>query len=369
VSILIDKNTRLVVQGITGRDGAFHTRQMVDYGTKVVAGVTPGKGGEHVHGVPVFDSVAEAVAATRANASVIYVPAAFAADAVYEAADAGVGLIVCIREGVPVKDALGTYHHVADLRAASGGSRPRLVGPNCPGLISPGLSKVGILPGHICKAGPVGVVSRSGTLTYEVINQLTHAGLGQSTCLGIGGDPVIGTNFIDALELYEADPATEAIVLMGEIGGTDEEDAARFIRRHVKKPVVAFIAGQTAPPGKRMGHAGAIISGGTGTAAEKMAAFDAAGVPVARIPSEIPGLVRDLLGRRRARVVKPAKRVPSRTKSAPAKKKPAPARRAKAVVPSRNGKKRTATSRGHSAAKRPARGARARKASPKTGRR
>ena len=287
MSILIDKNTRLVVQGITGRDGAFHTRQMVDYGTKVVAGVTPGKGGQQVHGVPVFDTVAEAVAATRANTSVIYVPAPFAADAVYEAADAGVALIVCITEGVPVRDALGAYHHVADLRAANDGSRPRLVGPNCPGLISPGLSKVGILPGHICKAGPIGVVSRSGTLTYEVIHQLTHAGLGQSTCLGIGGDPVIGTNFIDALELYEADPATEAIVLMGEIGGADEEDAARFIRRHVKKPVVAFIAGQTAPPGKRMGHAGAIIAGGEGTAGEKTAALEAAGVLVAPTPADM----------------------------------------------------------------------------------
>ena len=368
MSILIDKNTRLVVQGITGRDGGFHTRQMIDYGTKVVAGVTPGKGGEQVHGVPVFDSVAEAVAATRANASVIYVPAPFAGDAVLEAADAGVGLIVCITEGVPVRDALLAYHHVAGLRAMNGGARPRLVGPNCPGLISPGLSKVGILPGHICKPGPIGVVSRSGTLTYEVIHQLTHAGLGQSTCLGIGGDPVIGTNFIDALELYEADPATEAIVLMGEIGGADEEDAARFIKRHVKKPVVAFIAGQTAPPGKRMGHAGAIISGGTGTAAEKMAAFEAAGVPVARIPSEIPGLVRDLMGRRRVRVAKPvvtrarsapAKRAASRAKPAPTKKKTAPARRATASAPSRNGKKRAAASRSHGTPKRPARAARA----------
>ena len=251
----------------------------------------------------------------------------------------------------------------------NGGARPRLVGPNCPGLISPGLSKVGILPGHICKPGPIGVVSRSGTLTYEVIHQLTHAGLGQSTCLGIGGDPVIGTNFIDALELYEADPATEAIVLMGEIGGADEEDAARFIKRHVKKPVVAFIAGQTAPPGKRMGHAGAIISGGTGTAAEKMAAFEAAGVPVARIPSEIPGLVRDLMGRRRvakpaatrarSAPAKPAKRSASRAKQAPAKKKTAPARRATAVAPSRNGKKRAAASRSHGKAMRPTRAARA----------
>jgi succinyl-CoA synthetase alpha subunit len=307
VSILIDKSTRLVVQGITGRDGAFHTRQMIEYGTKVVAGVTPGKAGATIHGVPVFDGVAEAVAATRANASVIYVPAGYAADAIYEAADAGIGLIVCISEGIPVRDTLAAWHYVAAMReraTASGGpgsGKPRLVGPNCPGLISPGLCKVGILPGRITKPGPVGVVSRSGTLTYEVVQQLTHAGLGQTTCLGIGGDPVIGTNFIDVLTLFEADPKTEAIVLIGEIGGSDEEEAAQFIRRRVKKPVVAFIAGQTAPPGKRMGHAGAIISGGTGTAAEKMTAFEAVGVPVARIPSEIPRLIGEALERRRAR--------------------------------------------------------------------
>jgi succinyl-CoA synthetase alpha subunit len=301
VSILIDKSTRLVVQGITGRDGAFHTRQMIDYGTRVVAGVTPGKGGESVHGVPVFDSVADAVRATRANASVIYVPAPFAADAIYEAADAGIGLIVCITEGLPVRDALGAWHHVAAMRERGDGVHPRLIGPNCPGLISPGQSKVGILPGHITKPGPVGLVSRSGTLTYEVVHQLSAAGLGQSTCLGIGGDPIIGTNFIDALTMFEADKATEAIVLIGEIGGSDEEEAAQYIRRHVRKPVVAFVAGQTAPPGKRMGHAGAIISGGTGTAAEKMAAFQAAGVPVANIPSEIPALIAEALERRRIR--------------------------------------------------------------------
>ncbi len=302
MSILIDRNTRLLVQGITGRDGAFHTQQMVAYGTNVVAGVTPGKGGGEVHGVPVFDSVAEAVEATKANASVIYVPAPFAADAIHEAADAGVGLIVCITEGLPVRDTLAAYHKVLGLRGEKNPlGRPRLVGPNCPGLISPGQSKVGILPGHICAPGPVGVVSKSGTLTYEVVKQLTDHGLGQTTCLGIGGDPVIGTDFIDALTLFEADGRTEAIVLMGEIGGNAEEQAAQFIRRHVMKPVVAFVAGQTAPPGKRMGHAGAIISGGTGTAAEKMAAFEAAGVPVARIPSEIPGLVDELLKRRRAR--------------------------------------------------------------------
>ena len=302
MSILIDKSTRLIVQGITGRDGAFHTRQMLDYGTRVVGGVTPGKGGSEMHGVPVFDSVAEAVAATKANTSVIYVPAPFAADAIHEAADAGLSLIVCITEGLPVRDTLGAYHKVLALRGQNNPlGRPRLVGPNCPGLITPGQSKVGILPGHICAPGPVGVVSKSGTLTYEVVKQLTDHGLGQTTCLGIGGDPVIGTDFIDALTLFEADGKTEAIVLMGEIGGNAEEQAAQFIRRHVTKPVVAFVAGQTAPPGKRMGHAGAIISGGTGTAAEKMAAFEAAGVPVARIPSEIPGLVSELLQRRRAR--------------------------------------------------------------------
>jgi succinyl-CoA synthetase alpha subunit len=315
VSILVDRGTRLIVQGITGRDGGFHTQQMIAYGTKVVGGVTPGKGGESVHGVPVFDSVADAVQATKANASVIYVPAPFAADAILEAADAGVALIVCITEGVPVRDALAAYHHVAALRAKNGNGRPRLVGPNCPGLLSPGLSKVGIMPGHIAKPGPVGVVSRSGTLTYEVVHQLTRAGLGQTTCLGIGGDPIIGTGFIDALTLFEADPKTEAICLMGEIGGTDEEEAAQFIKRHVSKPVVAFIAGQTAPPGKRMGHAGAIIAGGTGTAGEKMAAFSAVGVPVARIPSEIPALIAESLERRR-----------SRGRSAPKVKRAAPQR-------------------------------------------
>lgn len=302
MSVLIDKNTRLLVQGITGRDGAFHTQQMIAYGTKVVAGVTPGKGGESVHGVPVFDSVAEAVEKTKANASVIYVPAPFAADAVHEAADAGVSLIVCITEGVPVRDTLGAFHKVLAMRGVANPlGRPRLIGPNCPGLITPGQAKVGILPGHIVTPGPVGVVSKSGTLTYEVVKQLTDRGLGQTTCIGIGGDPVIGTDFIDALTLFEADPKTEGIVLMGEIGGNAEEQAADFIRRRVSKPVVAFVAGQTAPPGKRMGHAGAIISGGTGTAAEKIAAFEAANVPVARIPSEIPVLMAEALQRRRAR--------------------------------------------------------------------
>jgi len=359
VSILIDKNTRLIVQGITGRDGAFHTHQMVAYGTKVVAGVTPGKGGESVHGVPVFDSVAEAAEATKANASVIYVPAPFAADAVHEAADAGLALIVCITEGVPVRDTLAAFHKVLAMRGANNPlGRPRLVGPNCPGLITPGQAKVGILPGHIVTPGPVGVVSKSGTLTYEVVKQLTDRGLGQTTCIGIGGDPVIGTDFIDTLSLFEADGRTEGIVLMGEIGGNAEEQAAQFIKRHVSKPVVAFVAGQTAPPGKRMGHAGAIISGGTGTAAEKMAAFEAAGIPVARIPSEIPALMADALQRRRgrnrrsatpgaaraakaARPVKPVRSAPVRGGA----RKAAPGRRAGKAKAAPKPKKKAARSR------------------------
>jgi len=353
VSVLIDKNTRLIVQGITGRDGAFHTQQMIAYGTKVVAGVTPGKGGTTMDGVPVFDTVAEAVEKTHANATVIYVPAAFAADAIHEAADAGVALIVCITEGVPVNDTLVAWHKVMRLRGEGNTlGRPRLVGPNCPGLITPGQAKVGILPGHIVTPGPIGVVSKSGTLTYEVVKQLTDKKLGQTTCIGIGGDPIIGTDFIDALTLFEADPKTEGIVLMGEIGGNAEEQAAMFIKRHVTKPVVAFVAGQTAPPGKRMGHAGAIISGGTGTAAEKMAAFEAAGVPVARIPSEIPGLIADLLQRRRARrkSAKPSrapKPAPARGKAKP---KAGPARPAKKAA-----KARPATRAAKPAKKKPAR--------------
>jgi len=284
VSVLIGRATRVLVQGITGRDGAFHTRGMLDYGTKVVAGVTPGKGGEKVHSVPVFDSVEEAVARTGANCSVIYVPAALAQDAIYEAVDSGIPLVVCISEGIPVRD-------MVEVAAYMRGRHARLVGPNCPGLISPGQSKVGIMPGSIVKPGKVGVVSRSGTLTYEVVWQLTRAGLGQSTCIGIGGDPIVGTRFADMLALYEQDPGTEAIVLIGEIGGSDEEDAALLIKRSITKPVVAFVAGQTAPPGKRMGHAGAIVSGGSGTAQEKMARFQGAGIPVAKTPSEIPGLI------------------------------------------------------------------------------
>ena len=288
MSIFLDKKTRLIVQGITGRDGSFHAGQMLSYGTLVVGGVTPGKIGEQVEGIPVFNTVREAVEATRADASVIFVPAAVAADAVMEAADAGVNLVVCISEGIPTLDVVKVCEFLKT-------GRTRLIGPNCPGLISPGKSKVGILPGQICTPGPVGVISRSGTLTYEVIWQLTQAGIGQSTCVGIGGDPIIGTTFIDCLAAFNQDPETKAIVMIGEIGGSDEEEAAAFIEKEVRKPVVGFIAGQTAPPGKRMGHAGAIISGGTGTAAEKIAALTRAGVPVAREPAEIPDLIRRVL--------------------------------------------------------------------------
>jgi succinyl-CoA synthetase alpha subunit len=287
VSIFIDKNTTLLVQGITGRDGSFHAKQMIEYGTNVVAGVTPGKGGQKFEStVPIFNTVADAVASTGANTSVIYVPPMYAADAILEAADAGVKLIVAITEGVPVLDMTRVYPFVKEKGA-------RLIGPNCPGLISPGQSKVGIIPGRICAPGNIGVVSRSGTLTYEVVYQLTRAGLGQSTCVGIGGDPINGTNFIDCLAAFEADPNTVAVAMMGEIGGTDEQDAATFVKQNMKKPVVGFIAGQTAPPGRRMGHAGAIISGSAGTAAEKIAAFEAAGMGVARRPLEFVQLLRD----------------------------------------------------------------------------
>ncbi|MCX6828339.1 MAG: succinate--CoA ligase subunit alpha [candidate division Zixibacteria bacterium] len=286
MSILINKKTKVIVQGITGRDGSFHAEQMKKYGTNVVGGVTPGKGGTEVNGIPVFNSVADAVAKTKANTSVIYVPPSFAIDAVYEAVDAGISLIVCITEGVPANDMLKVYDYVRSRGA-------RLIGPNCPGLISPGESKVGIMPGSIVKKGPVGVVSRSGTLTYEAIWALTCAGIGQTTCIGIGGDQIIGTNFIDTLELFEADPATKAVVMIGEIGGTDEEMAAEFVRKKMTKPVVGFIAGRMAPPGKRMGHAGAIISGGSGTAKEKIEALNKAGIPVAVSPTEIPALIRE----------------------------------------------------------------------------
>jgi len=286
VSVFIGKDTTLVVQGITGRDGSFHTKQMIEYGTRVVAGVTPGKGGQKFEGtVPVYNTVADAVQATGANTSVIYVPPMFAADAIIEAADAGVQLIVAITEGVPVLDMTRVYPFVKERGV-------RLLGPNCPGLITPGQSKVGIIPGRICTPGPVGVVSRSGTLTYEVVYQLTRAGIGQTTCVGIGGDPINGTNFIDALEAFEKDPATKVVCLMGEIGGTDEQEAADFVKRHMTKPVVGFIAGQTAPPGRRMGHAGAIISGSAGTAAEKIQAFQDAGMSVAKRPMDFVELVR-----------------------------------------------------------------------------
>ena len=285
MSAFIDKSTTLVVQGITGRDGSFHAKQMIEYGTRVVAGVTPGKGGQTFEGaVPIFNTVADAVRETGANTSVIYVPPPFAADAMMEAAAAGVKLIVCITEGVPVLDMTRVYPFVQEHGA-------RLIGPNCPGLITPGQSKVGIIPGRICTPGPVGVVSRSGTLTYEVVYLLTRAGMGQTTCVGIGGDPINGTNFIDCLAAFEADPATKAVAMMGEIGGTDEQEAARFVKEHMTKPVVGFIAGQTAPPGRRMGHAGAIISGSAGTAAEKIDAFKDAGMGVAQRPKDFVELL------------------------------------------------------------------------------
>ena len=286
MSIFIDSTTTLLVQGITGRDGSFHAKQMMEYGTCVVAGVTPGKGGQKFeNAVPIFDTVSEAVRETGANTSAIYVPPMFAADAIMEAADAGIRLIVAITEGVPVLDMTRVYPFVRERGA-------RLIGPNCPGLITPGKSKVGIIPGRICTPGNIGVVSRSGTLTYEVVYQLTRAGLGQSTCVGIGGDPINGTNFIDCLAAFEADPGTRAVAMMGEIGGTDEQEAARFIKEKMKKPVVGFIAGQTAPPGRRMGHAGAIISGSSGTAAEKIAAFEQAGMGVAKRPKDFVDLLR-----------------------------------------------------------------------------
>jgi succinyl-CoA synthetase alpha subunit len=338
MSILVGRGSKVLVQGITGRDGSFHAKQMREYGTKVVAGVTPGKGGTNVDGIPVFDSVDEAVARTRADVSVIYVPAALAQDAIYEAVDAEVPLVVCITEGLPARD-------MVDVAAYLKGRSTRLIGPNCPGLISPGQCKVGIMPGFIHTPGRVGLVSRSGTLTYEVVWQLTRAGMGQSTCIGIGGDPIVGTRFVDTLALFEADDMTDAIVLIGEIGGTDEEDAAALIEEHVSKPVVAFIAGQTAPPGKRMGHAGAIVSGGAGTAQEKMARFERAGVPVAKVPSEIPALIAAALKAKRparlrlvgagsrAKARSGTKKVQGKTRAAkakPVKRKAAAGARAKA---------------------------------------
>jgi len=289
VSIFIDRDTRLLVQGITGRDGSFHTRQMIGYGTKVVAGVTPGKGGQVFDGVvPVFDTVADAVRETRANAVAIYVPAAAAASAIIEAADAGIALIVCITEGIPVLDMTRVLPFLHERGA-------RLVGPNCPGLISPAKSKVGIIPGNICRPGRIGVVSRSGTLTYEIVHQLSTQDFGQSTCIGIGGDPLIGTSFIHCLSAFQADPDTDAVVMIGEIGGTDEQQAAEFVTQAMTKPVVGFIAGQTAPAGRRMGHAGAIISGSSGTAAEKMTAFERAGISVMKRPADVVPLLKERL--------------------------------------------------------------------------
>ena len=288
MSILVDKSTRLLVQGITGREGGFHTAQAVEYGTNVVGGVTPGKGGTKHEGIDVFNSVYAAREETGANASVIFVPPPFAADAIMEAADAGIELVICITEGVPTFDMIRTMNFLE-------GKTTRLVGPNCPGVISPGRCKIGIMPGHIHKEGGVGVVSRSGTLTYEAVGQLTGRGIGQSTCLGIGGDPIIGTNFIDAIGLFNDDPGTEAIIMIGEIGGSAEEEAAAFVKEHVDKPVVGFICGQTAPPGRRMGHAGAIIAGGKGTAEEKMKAMSDAGIHVVRSPADMGEAIESLL--------------------------------------------------------------------------
>ena len=325
MAIFIDKKTKVIVQGITGRDGSFHAEQMKKYGTDVVGGVTPGKGGTKVGSIPVFNTMEDAVAATNANTSVIYVPPSYAVDAIYEAVDAGIKLVVCVTEGVAANDMMKVVPYVKAHGA-------RLIGPNCPGLISPELSKVGILPGTIVKKGFVGVVSRSGTLTYEAIWALTLAGMGQTTCIGIGGDQVIGTNFIDCLAAFQADPQTKAIVMIGEIGGSDEEMAAEFIKKRVTKPVVSFIAGQTAPPGKRMGHAGAIISGGSGTAKEKIEALNKAGVPVAGSPTEIPALLKDLMKKRSGKGSSAAKKTTAKKVSAKkpvARKKSAPTKKTK----------------------------------------
>ncbi len=337
MSILVDNNTRLVVQGITGGEGTFHTKQMIEYGTNVVAGVTPGKGGTTYHGnekdrfttpIPVYNTVAEAVEKEKANTAVIFVPAGGAADAIMEAADAGVKLVVAITEGIPAGDMVKVYDHLKTLGV-------RMIGPNCPGIITPGQAKVGIMPGFIHKAGHIGLISRSGTLTYEAVWQLTQRGIGQSTCIGIGGDPVIGTRFIDAVKLFNEDPDTHGIILIGEIGGTAEEEAAEYIKKHVKKPVVGFIAGQTAPPGRRMGHAGAIISGGKGTAAEKFEAFRKAGIHVVESPALIgetmERALKELKGKKSSSRKKPVRLKSGGKKRAkhPMKKKPASRKKAK----------------------------------------
>jgi succinyl-CoA synthetase alpha subunit len=337
MSIFADKSTTLIVQGITGRDGSFHAKQMIEYGTRVVGGVTPGKGGQQFEGtVPIFNTMHEAVSETGATASVIYVPPMFAADAIMEAADAGIKLVVAITEGVPVLDMTRVYPFVKEKGA-------RLIGPNCPGLITPGQSKIGIIPGRICTPGRIGVVSRSGTLTYEIVYQLTRAGLGQSTCVGIGGDPINGTSFIDCLKAFEADPETDAVAMMGEIGGTDEQEAATFIRKHMTKPVVGFIAGQTAPPGRRMGHAGAIISGSSGTAAEKIAAFEAAGMGVAKRPVEFVPLLKERLSGRKSRATTTARPKPTArpaTRSSAAKKPATAVKKAVTKKPARKAARR-----------------------------
>jgi succinyl-CoA synthetase alpha subunit len=337
MSILIDKKTRLVVQGITGSEGSFHTGQMVEYGTKVVAGVTPGKGGTKFEGIPIYNTVAETVKEQKANTSVIFVPPAFAADAILESANAGIKVIICVTEGIPTSDMLKVYNTIKNMDVV-------LVGPNCPGVISPGKAKVGIMPGFIHKKGTIGIVSRSGTLTYEAVKQIVDVGLGQSTAVGIGGDPIIGSKFTDIIKLFNEDPDTEGIVMIGEIGGNAEEEAAAFIKKNVKKPVVGFIAGRTAPPGRRMGHAGAIIAGGKGTAVEKMAAMKKAGIHVVESPADIGIKMLQAMNKIKT---KPAKKVLSKKKAAPkrdstvAKKKTSAAKKSAAAKKVIAGKKRT----------------------------